>query len=87
MKYLAFASIALFAFMALAPEASAVVCARGVYRAGCVGPRGAAVVGRPAVVYRGGAVYKGGAAAYRGGAVVARRAGVYRGGRGVRVYR
>jgi hypothetical protein len=30
-------------------EASAVVCARGVYRAGCVGPHGAVVVGRPIV--------------------------------------
>jgi hypothetical protein len=30
-------------------EASAVVCARGVYRAGCVAPRGAVVVGRPVV--------------------------------------
>jgi hypothetical protein len=30
-------------------EASAVVCARGVYRAGCVGAGGAAVV-RPAAV-------------------------------------
>jgi hypothetical protein len=30
-------------------EASAVVCARGVYRAGCVGPRGAVAVGRPVV--------------------------------------
>jgi hypothetical protein len=35
-------------FVALSTmEASAVVCARGVYRAGCVGPRGAAVVRRP----------------------------------------
>jgi hypothetical protein len=41
-----------------APEANAVVCARGVYHAGCAGPRGAvvthrpaAVVGRPAVVH------------------------------------
>jgi hypothetical protein len=33
-------------------EANAVVCARGVYRAGCAGPRGAAVVRRPAVVCR-----------------------------------
>ncbi len=31
-------------------DANAVVCARGVYRAGCVGPRGAAVVRRPVVV-------------------------------------
>ena len=30
-------------------EASAVVCARGVYRAGCVGVGGAAVVRRPVV--------------------------------------
>jgi hypothetical protein len=30
--------------------ANAVVCARGVYRAGCVGPRGAVVAPRP--VYR-----------------------------------
>jgi hypothetical protein len=33
-------------------EANAVVCARGVYRAGCVAPGGAAVVRRPAVVHR-----------------------------------
>ena len=43
-----------FAFSAT--EASAVVCARGVYRAGCAGPRGA-VVGRRGY-YRGG-VYRG----------------------------
>jgi hypothetical protein len=30
-------------------EASALVCARGVYRAGCVGTHGAVVVGRPIV--------------------------------------
>jgi hypothetical protein len=29
------------------PRAEAVVCARGVYRAGCVGPHGAVVVRRP----------------------------------------
>ena len=28
-------------------EAQAVTCAKGVYRAGCVGPNGAAVVRRP----------------------------------------
>lgn len=33
-------------------EASAVVCARGVYRAGCVGARGAVVGVRPVVVGR-----------------------------------
>jgi hypothetical protein len=30
------------------PAANAAVCAAGVYRAGCVGPRGAVVVRRPA---------------------------------------
>ena len=30
-----------------AADANAVVCARGVYRAGCAGPRGAVVVHRP----------------------------------------
>ena len=30
-------------------DANAVVCAAGVYRAGCAGPRGAAVVTRPPV--------------------------------------
>jgi hypothetical protein len=40
-------------FLALSSvEASAVVCARGVYRAGCVAPGGAAVVGRPVVAPR-----------------------------------
>jgi hypothetical protein len=47
MKRIAFAFGILFVLMASAPEASAVVCARGVYRAGCVGPRGAVVVRRP----------------------------------------
>jgi hypothetical protein len=37
-------------------EARAVVCAAGVYRAGCVGVRGAAVVHRP--VYRRGVVVR-----------------------------
>jgi hypothetical protein len=37
-------------FVALSTmEASAVVCARGVYRAGCVAPGGAVVVRRPVV--------------------------------------
>ena len=30
-------------------DASAVVCARGVYRAGCAGPNGAVVVRKPVV--------------------------------------
>ncbi len=49
-----------------ATEASAVVCAKGVYRAGCVGPNGAIVGHR--TYYRGGAYYRGGTAVrhYRG---------------------
>jgi hypothetical protein len=35
--------------LAAIPRAEAVVCARGMYRAGCVGPRGAVVVRRPYV--------------------------------------
>jgi hypothetical protein len=63
-------------FFALgATEANAFVCARGVYRAGCVGPNGA-VVG-----HRG---YYGGG--YRGGAYHRGYGGVYHRG-GVRVYR
>lgn len=38
------------ALIAEATDANAVVCARGVYRAGCAGGRGAVVVRRPAVV-------------------------------------
>jgi hypothetical protein len=33
-------------------DANAVVCARGVYRAGCAGARGAVVVRRPVAVCR-----------------------------------
>jgi len=37
---------------ALPVEANAVVCARGVYRAGCAGPHGAVVAHRPVVAPR-----------------------------------
>ena len=33
--------------MTSVPDANAAVCARGVHRAGCAGPRGAVVVHRP----------------------------------------
>jgi hypothetical protein len=49
MKYVLVALTALFIIMEYTPAANAAVCARGVYRAGCVGPRGAVVVRRPAV--------------------------------------
>jgi hypothetical protein len=53
MRYLLIpASIfAAFAVVTIAEmtEANAVVCAAGVYRAGCAGPRGAVVVTKPPV--------------------------------------
>jgi hypothetical protein len=39
-------------FAMTASEAGAVVCARGVYRAGCAGPRGAVVTHRGYYPYR-----------------------------------
>jgi len=41
MKTFAFAMLTLCLISALPVEANAVTCARGVHRAGCVGPRGA----------------------------------------------
>jgi hypothetical protein len=50
---LAAACVAFAATMTFeATDANAVVCARGVYRAGCASTRGAVVVRKPAVVCR-----------------------------------
>jgi hypothetical protein len=50
MKHLIIPLLLAGGFIALSTvEASAVVCARGVYRAGCVSAGGAAVVRRPVV--------------------------------------
>jgi hypothetical protein len=48
MKYVASGLLALGLLAVQMPEANAVTCAAGVYRAGCVGPRGAVVTHRPA---------------------------------------
>jgi hypothetical protein len=51
MKHVIIPILLLGGFFALSTvEANAVVCARGVYRAGCVGARGAVAVRRPVVV-------------------------------------
>jgi hypothetical protein len=50
MKRLSFGLLILGFLAAEVPQASALVCAAGVYRAGCVGARGAVVTTRP--VYR-----------------------------------
>jgi hypothetical protein len=47
MKYIVVSLTTLFVMMAWVEAASAVVCVRGVYRAGCAGARGAVVVRRP----------------------------------------
>ena len=39
----------ILATFSIASEANAIVCARGVYRAGCAGPNGAVVARRPVV--------------------------------------
>ena len=44
MRKLSFAVIVVLGGLSLTHQANAVVCANGVYRAGCVGPNGAAVV-------------------------------------------
>jgi hypothetical protein len=57
MKYVAFAFVGLFWLILSVPDANAVVCAAGVYRAGCVGVHGRAVVRRP-VARRGVVVHR-----------------------------
>jgi hypothetical protein len=56
MRSLLLVASALLAFGATmtfeATDANAVVCARGVYRAGCAGPNAAVVVRKPAPVVR-----------------------------------
>jgi hypothetical protein len=58
MKTVVSALLALGLLAGTVAEANAVVCARGVYRAGCAGPHGAAVVRHPAYGYHGAAVYR-----------------------------
>ena len=54
MRSLLYAGATLLAFAAFmilqSGAASAAVCANGVYRAGCAGPRGAVVVRKPVAV-------------------------------------
>ena len=49
MKPLLVCAMLTFAAAGLGPHAKAAVCANGVYRAGCAGPNGAAVVHKPPV--------------------------------------
>jgi hypothetical protein len=47
MKAILIAALGALFFAAIPVEANAVVCAKGVYREGCAGPRGAVVTHRP----------------------------------------
>ena len=47
MKYAVSLFMVCLAMTIFAADANAVVCAAGVYRAGCAGPRGAVVVHHP----------------------------------------
>jgi len=61
MKATLYAALAGALFVAALPvEANAVVCARGVYRAGCAGPHGAVVAPRGAAVVTPRCVYRAG---------------------------
>ena len=52
MKTVVSALLALGLLAGTVAEANAVVCARGVYRAGCAGPHGAVATTRPAMATR-----------------------------------
>ncbi len=47
MKAILIAALGALLLVVIPVEANAVVCAKGVYRAGCAGPRGAVVTHRP----------------------------------------
>jgi hypothetical protein len=76
LRQVVIAGIVAAGMFALAPQSHAVTCANGVYRAGCAGPNGAAVV-RKAPVYHAkprvtcaNGVYRAGCVGPRGAAVV-----------------
>ena len=52
MKHLAFAALVAASALASAQQSFAAACANGVYRAGCVGPNGAAVVHKKPPVHQ-----------------------------------
>ena len=75
MKHIVFGAIIAFGTLALAQQGHAAACANGVYRAGCVGPNGAAVVHKPVThakppVTCANGVYRAGCAGPNGAAVV-----------------
>ena len=75
MKQVVLAGMVALGALAFSQPAHAVVCANGVYRAGCAGPNGAAVVRKPppATVKCAKGVYRAGCVGPNGGAAVVRR--------------
>jgi len=75
MKYVVLSIMLALGTLAFAQQAHAVVCAKGVYRAGCAGSNGAAVVHKPprATVTCAKGVYRAGCVGPSGGAAVVRR--------------
>ena len=75
MKQIVLAGMVALSALALSQPAHAVVCAKGVYRAGCAGANGAAVVRKPppATVNCAKGVYRAGCVGPNGGAAVVRR--------------
>ena len=74
MRYFLLAAMAVLGTVALAGQGHAAACANGVYRAGCVGPNGAAAVHKPAkpTVSCAKGPYRAGCAGPNGAAVVRR---------------
>jgi len=65
------AACAAFGLLALVPSgASAVACAKGVYRAGCAGPNGAVVAKKPVTTTCAKGVYRAGCTGPNGTAVI-----------------
>ena len=75
MKHVVFGAIIALGTLALTQQGHAAACANGVYRAGCVGPNGTAVVHKPVTrakppVTCANGVYRAGCAGPNGAAVV-----------------
>ena len=64
MKSIACGLLAMGLLAIQAPEANAVVCARGAYHAGCAGPRGAVTTTHRPYGYAGAAVVRPGVRCY-----------------------
>ena len=73
MKHVTLAVMLALSTLALAQQAHAAACVNGIYRAGCVGPNGAAVIHkpyRPHSVACVNGIYRAGCVGPRGTAVV-----------------